>query len=76
MEGSAAKPGAVGAVVDGGGVHSMGKSGSCSARLVSPAAAAWTRKRSEASVRSGDIGERQRGENVMNFRREPEMERG
>lgn len=61
VEGSAANPGAGGAVVDGGGVHSMGKSGSCSARLVSPAAAAeWTRKRSEVSVRSGDIGKRQR----------------
>ena len=61
VEGSAANPGAGGAVVDGGGVHSMGKSGSCSARLVSPAAE-WTRKRSEVSVRSGDIGERESDE--------------
>jgi hypothetical protein len=59
VEGSEANPGAGGAVVDGGGVHSMGKSGSCSARLVS-AAAEWTRKRSEVSQRTGDIGNRQR----------------
>jgi hypothetical protein len=73
VEGSEANPGAGGAVVDGGGVHSIGKSGSCSARLVSPAAAEWTRKRkrSEASLSSGagDIGRRQgerERERVMN----------
>jgi hypothetical protein len=62
VEGSEAKPGAGGAVVDGGGVHSMGKSGSCSARLASPpAAAGWTRKTTTSVVvsRCRDIVERE-----------------
>lgn len=62
VEGLEAKPGAGGAVVDGGGgVHSIGNSGSCSARLASPAAAQGTRMSSEASLRSGNIGRSGKG---------------
>jgi hypothetical protein len=62
VEGSAAKPGPGGAVEEGGGVHSMGKSGSCSTRRTSPAEAGRRRRRNEVSVRSRGIAGRREKE--------------